>query len=187
MWSTIFAGGTFAVIAATAIAALIQLRHLRASNQLNGLLTILRMWHDPKIQQWFDYVRDDLPEKMKDPQFRADLAGDRIDRRVHPELMVCDFWEQIGSYVKYGLLDEGSFLDVSCGTVNTFWEMLWPVTSIRRTRLGPSLYENFEYIAVRGRQWMAKHPFGSYPKALPRIADLDPQFGRLKTLEQSHE
>jgi len=31
--SSIFAGGTFVVIGATAIAALIQLRHLRASNQ----------------------------------------------------------------------------------------------------------------------------------------------------------
>ena len=32
--NTIFAGGTFAVIAVTAIAAVVQLRHLRTSNQL---------------------------------------------------------------------------------------------------------------------------------------------------------
>ncbi|MGB8910007.1 MAG: hypothetical protein WCC84_14775 [Candidatus Cybelea sp.] len=35
--------GTLVVIIATAIAALIQLRHLRRSNQLSGLLSVLQL------------------------------------------------------------------------------------------------------------------------------------------------
>jgi len=42
--NTTFAGAAFAVIGATAIAAIVQLRHLRASNQINALLTILQDW-----------------------------------------------------------------------------------------------------------------------------------------------
>ncbi len=131
-WSTIFAGCTFVVIAATAAAALIQLRHLRASNQLAGMMEINRMWHDPQIQAWFNFVRDDLPEKLQDPDFLAGLTGDQIDRRVHVELYVADYWEQIGGYVKHGLIDERSLLDLGSDAIVGFWEMLWPVTSIRR-------------------------------------------------------
>jgi len=49
-WSAVFSGATFVVIAASAIAALVQLRHLRSSNQLAGMIEINRMWHDPQIQ-----------------------------------------------------------------------------------------------------------------------------------------
>lgn len=187
LWSTVFAGATFLVIAATAIAALIQLRHLRASNQLNGLLTMLRLWHDPQMQQWFDFVRDDLEGKMKDAQFRDDLRRPYIDRRKHIELHVCDYWEQVGSYIKYGLLDQQSFLDVTCSTINSFWQLLWPVINIMRETRGPSLYDNFEYIAVCGRLWIAKNPRGAYPRGVPRMADLDPHFGRRQAAEREHE
>ena len=39
-WSTLAGIGTFIVFAATAIAAIIQLRHLRANNELNSVLAI---------------------------------------------------------------------------------------------------------------------------------------------------
>ena len=174
VWSAIFAGGTFVVIAASAIAALIQLRHLRASNQLSGMITINNLWHDPRIQAWFDFVRDDLPSKLEDPEFRRGILAQRIDRRVHVELYAADFWEQIGGYVKYRLIDEASFLDLACQQVVEFWEMLWPVTSARRVRGGPSVYENFEYLAVLAKRWIARHPTGAYPNGLARMSDLDP-------------
>jgi hypothetical protein len=45
--SALAAVGTFVVITATAIAAMVQLRHLRTSNQLTGLLNILGRSEDP--------------------------------------------------------------------------------------------------------------------------------------------
>ncbi len=176
-WSAFFAGATFVVIAASAVAALVQLRHLRTSNQLTGLLHLNRMWHDPQLQVWFNFVIDDLPERMKDPEFRAGLFAERIDRRIHVELYVADYWEQIGTYVKYGLIEERSYLDLACASIVQYWEMLWPVTSLRRERRGQSLYENFEYLTVRAKQWIAQRP-SSYPKGMPRMADLDPAYGR---------
>jgi len=178
LWSTLFAGCTCVVIAATAIAALIQLRHLRASNQLAGMIEINRMWQDPQMQAWFNFVRDDLPAKLQDPEFCAGLRGDRIDRRVHVELYVADYWEQIGGYVKHGLIDERSLLDLGNDQIVGFWEILWPVTALRRERSGPAIYENFEYLAVRSRQWIARGPRGTYPPGMPRFADLDQRHGR---------
>jgi hypothetical protein len=171
LWNTIFAGATFAVIAATAIAALVQLRHLRASNQLAALLTILEQWKDPQLQEYISFVRHQLTERMKDPQFRADYAGN-ADRHVHLELHVCDWWEQIGSFLKYGLIDEAALMDTTCWQVSTMWGLLWPSIKLLREKSGPSAYENFEYMAVKGTLWMRAHPSGSYPKSMPRMADL---------------
>jgi len=50
--STTAAIGTFVVIAATAIAAVVQLRHLHASNQLTGLLTVLARVENPTFNEW---------------------------------------------------------------------------------------------------------------------------------------
>ena len=120
-------------------------------------------------------MRDDLPAKLEDAAFRNGLAAARIDRRIHVELYVADYWEQIGAYVKHRLIDEGPLLDLAFGQIIEFWEMLLPVTEIRRQRTGPSLYENFEYLAVRARQWSDERPAGSYPKNLPRYAQFDGQ------------
>ncbi|MBV8280704.1 MAG: hypothetical protein JO347_01420, partial [Candidatus Eremiobacteraeota bacterium] len=46
-WNTVFSAATFIVIATASIAALVQLRHMRAGNQLNMLLTIMDMWSKP--------------------------------------------------------------------------------------------------------------------------------------------
>ncbi len=162
--------GTLAVISTTAIAALIQLRHLRASNQLAALLAILEQWKDPQLQEYISFVRRDLAERMKDPQFRADYG--HADRHVHLELHVCDWWEQIGSFLKYGLIDEAALMDTTSWQVSTMWELVWPSVKLMREVNGPSVYENFEYIAVRGKLWMRAHPAGSYPKSVPRMADL---------------
>jgi hypothetical protein len=170
--NTIFAGLTFAVISATAIAALVQLRHLRASNQLQGLITVLRIWEDPVFQRYMDFVRNELDARLRDPEFIQSLSKRPVDRTLHLELHVCDMWEQIGSYVKYGLIDERSFMDVSSGQVFNTWVQIAPVITKMREFAGPSLYENFEYLAVRGRLWIDRYPDGNYPAGAPRMTEL---------------
>lgn len=48
--STLAAVGTFFVIAATAIAAVIHLRHLRASNQLTAFMTVTHRLDDAEFR-----------------------------------------------------------------------------------------------------------------------------------------
>src|SRR5712692_8555806 len=110
LWSTIFAGATFAVIAATAVAALIQLRHLRASNQLTALLTLMQLWNTPDLQEHIGYMRGEMMQKMKEPSFLDEFAKGPVSRAEHPEILIADFWEQVGAFMKYGLMDEQSWL-----------------------------------------------------------------------------
>lgn len=172
LWNTIFAGATFVVIAATAIAAIVQLRHLRASNQMNALLTLMKMWDTPEMQQHIAYSRGELQKKIKDPRFLEALAEEHWSRIEHPELLVADFWEQIGSFMKYDLMDERSWLDAASSQAIRSWNDLEPaIMAIRKTR-GPSVFENFEYIAVRAELWTRRAPDGYYPKGMPRMAQL---------------
>ena len=70
MWSTLASVGTFVVILATALTAVVQLRHIRLANQLSGLLSAFGMLQDPSVRELLSFVRHDLAEKMKDETFR---------------------------------------------------------------------------------------------------------------------
>ena len=110
LWNAIGTVGTFVVITATAVAAIIQLRHLQRNNQLAGLLSVLDLFQQSHVYELIDYIRHELAVKMEDPNFRAGLATMPVDRREHPELHLCDLYEQVGSYVRAGLIDEELFV-----------------------------------------------------------------------------
>jgi hypothetical protein len=166
--STAAAIGTFIVIAATAIAAVVQLRHLRAQNQLTGLLTVLARVEDPQFNEWVDGARDLIKEKMPDPQYRRQIRDGTMPRRDNPWLNLGNSYDWVGSLVKHNLIPEESLLDVYSGRVIAAWEIIEEVVAIVRQR-GPGVWENFEFLVVRAREWTAKHPNGAYPKGVPRL------------------
>jgi hypothetical protein len=127
-WSLLTNAITLLVITATAAAALIQLRHLRAQNTLNAELAILKDWNDPQFRQWRLYVAGEMQTKIKDPAFLAEYDAPEVDRSRHPELYACDWLEQIGSYLKYGLLDADVLLDVTSTSINRLWNQLAPAS-----------------------------------------------------------
>ena len=65
---------TFVVITVSAIAALVQLRHIRASNQLAGILRYTEWWETPHMQAAIRYVRDDLADHLRDPKYREEYS-----------------------------------------------------------------------------------------------------------------
>jgi hypothetical protein len=161
--------GTFLVIAATAIAALIQLRHLGRSNQLSGLLSVLQLFQDPHFHELIDFVRTDLPKRMEDPEFIAGLEAVPVDRVQHPELHVAELYEEIGSYIRSGLIDENLFLQGHWYNVILYWKLLLPpIMVVRRNR--PYTFENFELLASRAQAWFDRHPRGNYPASAPSMA-----------------
>lgn len=166
--NTAAAVGTFAVITATAIAASVQLRHLRLNNQLSGLQGVFEMLRDPSVREIMNFVRHDLAEHLKDERFRASLLEIPVDRRGHPEQYLCDMYNHIGSFVRSGLIDENIYLQSDWFNVILYWNLLADVIAIVRTNR-PYLYENFEYIAARARIWAANHPAGDYPTDTPRM------------------
>ena len=174
VWNAIFAGLTLVVFVVTAIAAFVQLRHLRVSNSLNGLITILEDWQKPELQRWVHFTRYELPQKLKDDAYFAQIASlQSLNREEHPWLHVCDYYEQLGAIVKYGMIDSQALLDVGCGTITSLWRAVWPALEARRRGIdNEALCENFEYLAVLCQNWLDRYPRGAYPRGTPRWPDV---------------
>ena|SRR5690348_3801645 len=161
--------GTFLVIAVTAVAALVQLRHMRSSNQLAGLLHTVSVFEGAGFQRKLSWVKNELPAKMKDAAFVAELRyPGTLSRADHPELAIADLWEQTGIYIKYGLVSEEAFMDMAGYSVVASWKSIVDVIAIRREVAGESQYENFEYLAARAFEWEKRHPT-SYPADTPKL------------------
>jgi hypothetical protein len=178
--SAIASVGTFIVIAVTAVAALVQLRHIRAGNQLTGLLHHVERWESDTLQAAADFVETKLPAKMKDPDFLDSLWVGTPDRRVHQELRVADWCEQMGSYIKYGMISEAQYLDLGAHYVSSMWDQLREVIVIRRAATGTNaMFENFEFIAARAKAFAAAHPAGNYPRRVKHLI-MDEEWRKLQ-------
>jgi len=160
--------GTFIVIAASAAAALVQLRHLRANNQLAALLSIHSRWTDPTLQRAATYVRYELPKRYEAADYADSLLTKVRDPEKHPETLILDWWDQIGTLVRYKLISEGPLLEAVKFDVLREWEAVAPALGILRTKT-PNAYENFEYLAARTMEWMREHPRGTYPPGINRL------------------
>jgi hypothetical protein len=166
--STAAAIGTFIVIAATAIAAVVQLRHLRAQNQLTGLLTVLARVEDPQFNEWVDGARETIKSRMPDPAYRRAILDGTVERRNNSWLNLANSYDWVGSLVKHNLIPEESLLDVYSGRVIGAWNIIEGIVPLVRTR-APAARENFEFLVVRARKYRAQHPQGTYPKGVPRL------------------
>ena len=168
--------GTFVVIFVTAIAGLIQLRHLRAANQVSGMQTFFQMYEGAEFKSAFSFVRRELNHRLEDPTFRQELRIGDLDRAVHPEISVCNFFDQWGGYYRIGVIDRRAFMRQNAGLVDAFWQQLSPVVALVASSNGGvnTAFEQFEYLAMQAQTWIAKHPGGDYPRDAPRALLVDP-------------
>jgi hypothetical protein len=173
--NTLATFGTFLVIAATAIAALVQLRHARSGNQIEALAELREELGNPEMQSAARFVRHGLTEKVKDPAFRYQ-CGNRDALSAENQLLwnqmtrVANYYEGIGVLVKGGLADRNLVLDSWSGTILLSWNLLVPVIAIVRQSLtDSSIWENFEYVAVLSEDWETAHPRGTYPAGVRRM------------------
>lgn len=166
--------GTFVVIGASAIAALVQLRHLRASNQLEALLSVEREFHGSELQRSFRFVQEELTVRLRDRAFRAELERiGFIDAHTHPEINVVNWFNEMGAVLKHDLVEEATFMELFGRLAVQYWEILSPAIAVIRRRRGDAQFHNFEYLAIRSRKWLSDHPHGSFPHSMPRIPIVD--------------
>ncbi len=174
LWNTIATTGTFLVIAATAVAAVVQLRHVRSSNQIAVLNELRATYDTPAYAEARQYMLVDLPKALADPTFRYHLAkNDRRTSEAQADIarieLIGNSFEVMGLLVKTGLIDRGLVLEIWSGLVTTAWERLAPATAIVRRRGGAGVWENFEYLAVIAEDWLAATPSGTYPPGMRRL------------------
>lgn len=179
--NTLASLATFLVIAATGIAALVQLRHMRSANQILAMNELIEVQHSPDYKAARHFCHTQLPDLLKDPAFRSQLVAYARKERVVPEvedqittiMMVADYYENMGLLVKRGFIDRETTLDVWSYMLKAEWERLEPVIIRFRLGAGNSLWENFEYLVVLAKAWSAAHPNGTYPARMQRLQLVD--------------
>ncbi len=129
-WAALAQVGTFVVIAATAAASLVQLRHLRAANQGAALRLLMEQYEGTELRDAFDFVREGLAGRLEDPAFRAELLSGHTDRRRHPEVTVCNFFDSWGLHYREGAIDKRAFMRIMAEVTVSFWKELEPVIAM---------------------------------------------------------
>lgn len=116
-------------------------------------------------------MRSELPERIKDDRVMNELAaappfvGEYAAIRT-----IANFFEDMGAFVLTGLLDERIVCTLYSENVTSAWKSIAPVTALLRSKLdSPSIWENFEYLAVRGAKFIERNPEGTYPHGEDRM------------------
>ena len=171
--NTVATVATFVVLTAGAIAALVQLRHMRTGNQLKAFIDIYSRAQTPEMAQLFQTALRDLPKLTQDPEYmRQWTIGSALSEGSPTRLA---FWfDEVGVALREGLVSEHLIFQVgtSAHTTVAVWRNMRPIIDLVRQR-APSAFLHFEYTAVRARQWIERHPNGDYPRNAPRWDELD--------------
>ena len=173
---------TVIIVAATAIDALVQLRHLSAANQINAMLETGNEINDKEFHDASFMIRQHLDGAMNDPAFRDYLVAYNHNRPFagvpaeyldlhRAVLLVGNKFEEFGVLVKSDIIRRDLFLDVFGWLVMKHWRQLSELNAFVRETTGvPGIWENFEYLAVLAEDWSSVH-VSLYPKGIRRMSD----------------
>lgn len=157
---------TFVVIGATAVAALVQLRHLRNSNQIAVFTEIRHKMEAPEFEEALRFIRYSLPAKLNDSAFRMRL----LDVTSSERRMVTDVGGfidgAVAPLVKHGMVDRDLACDLFYFPVVMCWDNLSPFIASSRAALGYRMWEDFEYLALLCKNFRVRYPHGTYPKGV---------------------
>lgn len=177
-WVTAIAtAGTFVVIAASAIAALMQLRHMRTGNQISAYNECRETMEDVEFREALAFIRNEIPERLADPQRVATIVNSALREEYAGLRLVANLFESMGLFVKTGMMDAGIACELWSGIVLTVWNNLRPLTAELRRRFGPGIWINFEYMAVLSEDFIRRSPAGDYPQGVRRMPLEEPADG----------
>jgi len=171
---------TAVVIAATAIAAIIQLRHMRTNNQIAAFLAVRSEFDSDAYRNASSIVRREFPAIWEDAGFCAYMIAILTDREPIEKAryiearfaarLVSNTHENLGVLIKSRLVDKDLFLDVYSFTVVSMWDDVQGFVALVRALINePALYENFEYLASIAKDYtVARVPL--YPSHAKRLA-----------------
>jgi len=161
---------TAVVIGATAVAALIQLRHLRTGNDIAAMLNYGATFRSEQFGHAQRLVVHRLGPAMNDPAFReyvASFVRDPSPREVEQDyedvrlaaVQIGNLDEELAILVKAGIVDKSLFIDRYSGVIAGMWRRLADFIAFTRAISDdPAIWENFEYITVLAQDWNKTHP-----------------------------
>lgn len=169
-WVTAIAtAGTFVVIAASAVAALLQLRHMRSGNQIAAYNECRETMDSPEFRAALDFVRTRLPERLREPAVLDDIVKNGLQGEYGGIRLVANLFENMGLFVKIGMLDRHIACELWAGIVFDTWQSLLPLTSRVRIQQSRGIWINFEYMAVLCEDYLEHFAQGEYPAGTRRM------------------
>lgn len=161
---------TLFLVAASAIAALLQMRHMRNANQIVALTEIRETIESPVFHAALIYVLRELPKLCEDPEMRRKMLGVPLPQEFEQARSVATFFESLGVFVKNGAIGRAITFDMWGDAIRNSWDRLAPwIVNRRHISRNIALFENFEYLAVLCHEFKKSHPEGTYPSRVPRM------------------
>ena len=163
-WATAASIGTFVVIGATAIAAMVQLRHMRAGNQIAAVMKLDSVLETDEFRNARRFIQDELPQRLREREFRKELARAPLGPGARVLLLLGNCYEEMGLFVKRGIIDPDMACDLWAAQVAGDWDQMAAALAIIRRGHGSATWENWEYMVSVSRRWVVRHPDGTFPK-----------------------
>ena len=161
-WEAVAALGSIAstlILLVGAIAAVVQIRHLRLANQLEGYLQLMHEFNSSEMSEARAFVES---ADFTDPEALRAATQPQLDGRIR---RVANHFQNVARLLNLGLLDERLFLahvDVAAGT----WRALRPVIYEIREKTGKPILIDVEYLVYRtATERMITKAIARYPKA----------------------
>ncbi len=157
------------VIGATALMALVQLRHMRNSNQIAVFTELRHKMEAADFQDALRFIRYELPEKLNDSAFRVRVL-EQSSEEGRPIREIGSFLDgAVAPLVKHGMVDRDLACDLFYFPVVMCWDTLAPYIASRRAALGYRMWEDFEYLALLCKEFRERFPHGTYPKGVAAL------------------
>jgi hypothetical protein len=170
-WVTAIAtAGTFIVIAASAIAALLQLRHMRSGNQIAAYNECRETMDSAAFRDALHFIRVKLPERLADPALCEEIVRSGLPDEYGGIRLVANLFESMGLFVRTGMMDERIACELWSGIVVSTWNALRPLTKVIRKNISEGVWINFEYMTVLAKRYIAESPHGYYPAGVERLS-----------------
>lgn len=170
-WVTAIAtAGTFVVIAASAAAALVQLRHMRTGNQISAYNECRETMDSREFREALAFIRGELPERLKNQATVKQIAAEGLPGEYAGVRLVANLFESMGLFVRTGMMDERIACELWSGIILDTWNTLRPITATARAQRGQGLWVNFEYMAVLATDFFERYGAdGAYPPNMRRM------------------
>lgn len=146
------------------MAALVQLRHMRNSNQLAVFTEFQQHMESDRFREGVRFVRNEFPSRMHEPEFRAKmLSNDAPEWELVRDML--NYLDHTGAIVKHRMVDLDLACDLFYGRVVGFWTTLAPLIATRRQQAGIRLWEDFEYLYLECMRFRERFPNGTFPQS----------------------
>jgi hypothetical protein len=149
--SALAALGQFFLLVAAAVLAYWQLGGLRRQQEAQVVQRIFEKLNNPVFAAALDFVYNELPERLKDPDYVKTIREGRATAASHRELVVMHFFNELGLMVHDKLVCEYPIVTFVATPCIRSWDRLAPVVELMRRRF-PHAYTPFEELVARSRR-----------------------------------